>query len=49
MRERLFEFLQLGGRSVNFEPDELGHFQCLGEHRADVFQMLEERFRRLVF
>ena len=29
MRERLFEFLELGGRSVDFKADELCHRQRL--------------------
>jgi len=45
MRERLFEFLELGGRSVDFKADELCHRQRLGKHRADVVQVLQERFR----
>ena len=45
MRERLFQFLQLSGWSVDFNADELRHRQRLREHRADVIQMLQERFR----
>ena len=45
MRERPFQFLELGGRSVDFKADEFRHRQRLRKHRADVVQVLQERFR----
>lgn len=44
MRERLFQFLQLGGWSVDFQADEFRHRQRLREHCAHVVQVLQERF-----
>ena len=44
MRERLFQFLQLGRRAVNFESDQIDHSEQLREQRANIVEMRENAF-----
>ena len=42
MRERLFQFLQLRRRAVDFDAGEIGNFHRLRQKRADIVEMREQ-------
>lgn len=45
MRERAFEFFELGRRAVHFDPDKISHLEHLREQCADVLDVRQKAFR----